>query len=204
MGFVYAIRHGCEDMFKFGKTTNLEQRPKGLQIGNPEPLTVFASIETDDYGDGESFIHRRLASKRRIGEFFAVTADEASEAMQACRVFLEHELPRLKEERAKVRELGALENGPEMLPSSEDLVSKYRELLKVRADKARIEIEEERLELAIKLAIGNAKGIDGVATWETRDSSRFDVQRFKAEHPDQYASYMETKRVQHLLLMRDS
>jgi hypothetical protein len=77
--------------------------------------------------------------------------------MQASREFLEDELPRWKAERDKIAELSAVESGPEMLPSSEDVLGKYQRLLRLRADKKaknieidQIEAEEERLEMAIK------------------------------------------------------
>jgi Meiotically up-regulated gene 113 len=221
MGFVYAIRQGSEDKFKFGHTIKLEQRPKGLQTGNPERLTVFDRIETDDYRKGETFIHHLLDSRRGINEFFSVTADEARQAMQACRVFLELELPKRK----KVEELSALESGPEMLPYSEDAWTMSRELLRLHQEKDRILIEIARMETAIQLAIGTAKGIEGVATWETGDSRRafnpealkaanpelydlyltaFDRTRFEMEHRDEYQSYLEARRVRHFRLMHDS
>jgi Meiotically up-regulated gene 113 len=232
MGYVYAFRHGRENEFKFGRTTNLERRRKTLQTGCPKPLTVFDYIETDDAKNGENFILRRLASKRLTGEFCAVTEDEAREAMAACRFFLESELPRYREEDGKVAELSAVESGSEMLSSSEDVLEKYRQLLRLRAEKKlmkiemdRIGVEEQRLETAIKLAIGTAKGIKGVATWETGESRRafnaealkaanrelyelyltkFDQTRFRMERPDEYTSYQETKRVRHFRLIEGS
>lgn len=232
MGYVYAFRHGHEDEFKFGQTTNLEQRRKTLQTGCPKPLALFDYLETDDYKDGEKFILRRLAHKRLTGEFFAVTADEAREAMEACRAYLENELPRWREEDHEVDELSTIESGPEMLPTSEDVLEKYRQLLRLRAEKNlrkieidRLEVEELRLETAIKLAIGPAKGIEGVATWETGDSRRtfnsetlkavnpelyemyltkFDQTRFRTERPDEYASYQHITRIRHFRLVEGS
>jgi Meiotically up-regulated gene 113 len=231
VGYVYAFRHGRNDEFKFGRTTNLERRRKTLQTGCPKPLTVFDFIETDEGPAGEKFLLRRLASKQLIGEIFAVTANEASDAMQACQQFLENELPRLKEEKDRIAELSMVESGPEMLPASQDVLEKYKRLIELRADqKAKrieigaIEAEVERLEMAIKLAIGTAAGIDGVATWETGASRRsfnaealkaanpeeyelyltkFDQTRFKLEQPDEYASYQETARVHKFLLIDD-
>jgi Meiotically up-regulated gene 113 len=215
------MRHGCENVFKFGKTTNFEQRPKGLQTGNPEQLTYFDFIKTDDYRQGETFIHRLLDSRRVNGEFFSVTPDEAREAMQACRDFLEHELPRRK----KAEELSTVESGPEMRPHSEDAWAMSRELLRLCQQKDRIQIEITRLETAIQLAIGTARGIEGVATWETEDSRRtfnpealkaanpelydlyltaFDRARFEMEHRAEYQSYLEAKRVRRFRLMHDS
>ena len=232
MGYVYAFRHGHEDEFKFGQTTNLEQRRKTLQTGCPKPLALFDYLETDDYKDGEKFILRRLAHKRLTGEFFAVTADEAREAMEACRTYLKNELPLWREEDHEVDELSTIESGPEMLPTSEDVLEKYRQLLRLRAEKNlrkieidRLEVEELRLETAIKLAIGPAKGIEGVATWETGDSRRafnsetlkavnpelyemyltkFDQTRFRTERPDEYASYQHITRIRHFRLVEGS
>jgi hypothetical protein len=232
MGYVYAFRHGREDEFKFGQTANLERRRRTLQTGCPKQLTVFDFIETEDAKDGERFILRRLASKRLIGEFCGVTVDQAAEAMNACRIFLEHELPRYREEDGKIADLSAVESGLEMLPSSEDVLEKYRQLLHLRAEKRLRQIEidrmaadEKRLETVIKLAIGTAKGIEGVATWETGESRRafnaealkeahrdlydsyltkFDQTRFRMERPNEYAAYQETKRVRKFHLIEDS
>jgi len=232
MGYVYAFRYGREDEFKFGQSVNVEARRKSLQTGCPKSLTLFDCIETDDAKEGEAFILRRLAHRRLVGEFCAVTAEEATEAMAACRAYLEHELPRCREEDHKIAELSTIESDQEMLPSSEEVLEKYRQLLRLRADKklrqieiGRIEAEAARLELAIKLAIGAAKGIEGVATWETGDSRRvfnadvlkatnpelyetyltkFDQTRFRMERPDEYASCQQAKRVRQFRLIEDS
>ena len=116
-----------------------------------------------------------------------------------------------------------------MVPSTEDVLENYQQLLQLRAKKKLMEIElnrigdqEARLEIAIKLAIGSAKGINGVATWETGDSRRrfdsdiletadpelykmyltkFDQTRFREERPDEYASYQLTHRVRQFRLI---
>jgi hypothetical protein len=229
MGYVYAFRRGHEDEFKFGRTANLDQRRKSLQTANSKSLTLFEFIETEDDKEGERFILRQLADKRLGGEFFAVSADEAREAMQACRIYLERQLPVWRAEEGKVAELSGIESGPDMLPSTEDVLEKYQQLLQLRAKKKLVEIElsrianqEARLEIAIKLAIGSAKGIEGVATWETGDSRRrfdsdilkaadpelyemyltkFDQTRFREERPDKYASYQLTHRVREFCLI---
>jgi len=232
MGYVYSFRHGHEDEFKFGRTSNLERRRKSLQTGCPKPLTVFDFIETEDAKEGEKFVLDRLAHRRLTGEFCAVTAEEATEAMTACRVYLERELPRLREQAQQITELSAIESGEEMLPSSQEVLGMYRQLLRLRAEKrlrtielGRIEAEEGRLEATIKLAIGSAKGIEGVATWETGNSRRafnanvlkttnpelyemystaFDRARFRIERPEEYASCQQTKRVRQFRLVEDS
>ena len=196
MGYVYVFRHGDNDQFKIGRTANVEKRLKQLQTGSPKPLTVFDLIETADAKDGEAFLHRRLAHKCLIGENFALTPDEMREAMGQAREFLE-ELPQQREVHDRLDELSSVESGDEMLPPTAELVEQRRRLLQIRAEKAQrvaeiadLVLEEERLGAAIKLAIGAAKGIDGVATWQTRDGRRrFNPEWLKADDPELYAAY---------------
>ncbi len=54
-----------------------------------------------------------------------------------------------------------------------------------------VDAEEDRLVTIVKLAIGPAAGIDGVATWESvADNSRhFDQEWLKADAPDLFETY---------------
>ena len=113
-----------------------------------------------------------------IGENFALTPDEIREAMGQARSLLD-ELPQRRETQERLEPLSSIESSDEMLPPTAELVEQRRRLLHIRIEKARrmadiadLMLEEERLEAAIKLAIGVAKGIDGVATWQTRDGRR--------------------------------
>ena len=233
MGYVYVFRHGSDDQFKIGRTTNVAKRLKQLQTGSPKSLTVFDEIETADAKDGEAFLHRRLAHKCLIGENFALTPDEMREAIGQARRFLE-DLPRQREVRERVEQLSSVESSDEMLPPTAELVEQRRRLVQIRAEKAQrmadiadLALEEERLEAAIKLAIGVAKGIDGVATWQARDGRRrfdpewlkaddpelyaeytsyvpkFESARFKADDPEKYAAHQVVKRVRSFHLMTD-
>ncbi len=79
-----------------------------------------------------------------------------------------------------------------MLPTTPEVVEQRRRLLRIRGEKAQrmadladLALEEERLEASIKLAIGSARGIDGIATWQTRDARRrFDPERLKDADPE--------------------
>jgi hypothetical protein len=233
VGYVYVFRHGDDDQFKIGRTANVAKRLKQLQTGNPKSLTVFDVIETADAKDGEAFLHRRLAHKCLIGENFALTSDEMREAMGQARRFLE-ELPERREVQERLDELSSVESSDEMLSPTAKLVQQRSRLLQIRAEKVRrmaeiadLALEEEGLEAAIKLAIGAAKGIDGVATWQTRDGRRrfdpewlktddpelyevytsyvpkFESARFKADDPEKYAAHQVVNRVRSFHLMVD-
>jgi Meiotically Up-regulated Gene 113 (MUG113) protein len=197
VGYVYVFRHGDRDQFKIGRTANVEKRLRQLQTGSPKPLTVFAVIETADAKDGEAFLHQRLAHKCLIGENFALTPEEMQDAMAQAARFLE-ELPQRREVQERLKQLNLLESNDEMLPPTTELVRQHERLLQIRAEKAQrmadiadLTLEEEHLEAAIKLAIGAARGIDGVATWQTRDGRRrFDPELVKSDDPELYAAYL--------------
>jgi hypothetical protein len=190
-------------------------------------------IETANAKDGEAFLHRRLAHKCLIGENFALTPDEMREAMGQARRFLE-ELPQQREVQERVEQLSSVESSDEMLPPTAELLQQRRRLVQIRAEKARrmadiadLALEEERLEATIKLAIGAAKGMDGVATWQTRDGRRrfdpewlkaddpelhtaytsyvpkFETARFKADDPEKYAAHQVVNRVRSFHLTMD-
>lgn len=233
MGYVYVFRYGDDDHFKIGRTANVNKRLKQLQTGSPRPLTVFELIETTDAKEGEEFLHRRLAHKCLIGENFALAPEEVREAVGEARTFLE-ELPLRREQQSRVEQLTSIESSEEIFPPTDELLEQGRRLLQIRAEKARhmaefedLALEEERLEIAIKLAIGAAKGIDGVATWQTVDGRRrfrpewlkadnpelyeayisyipkFESAKFKAEYPENYAAHQEVRRVRDFNLTGD-
>jgi len=118
------------------------------------------------------------------------------EAMGQARRFLE-ELPERRGVQERLDELSSVESSDEMLSPTAKLVQQRSRLLQIRAEKARrmaeiadLALEEEGLEAAIKLAIGAAKGIDGVATWQTRDGRRrFDPEWLKTDDPELYEAY---------------
>jgi Meiotically up-regulated gene 113 len=225
VGYVYVFRYGHDDQFKIGRAANVAKRLKQLQTGSPKPLTVFEVIETEDAREGEKFLHQQLAHKRLIGENFSLTPDEAQEAMRRARIFLE-ELPQRREEESRLQQFSSIESSDDMLAPTDQLLDQRRRLLQVRAEIAQhaagiavLELEEARLVAAIKLAIGTAKGIDGVATWQTVDGRRlfnpewlkaddpevyeaylsyvpkFESARFKAEDPEKYAAHQEVSRI---------
>src|SRR5258708_22261495 len=131
-----------------------------------------------------------------------------------------------REEQSRLEQLSSFESNEEMLLPTDELLDQRRRLLQIRAEKARhmaqvadLALEEERLETAVKLAIGAAKGIDGVATWQTIDGRRrfspewlkadnqelyeaylsyvpkFESAKFKADDPENYDAHQEVRRI---------
>lgn len=72
-GFVYLIRSAV-GLYKIGSTSCAQKRLSTLRTGSPVTLDLVLSIPTRDKTALERLIHRRFASKRQTGEWFALNA----------------------------------------------------------------------------------------------------------------------------------
>ncbi len=76
VGYVYLLKHGSRREYKLGRTNNPLRREGELGIQLPEKLQPVHYIETDDPAGIETYWHTRFASKRKEGEWFALTPDD--------------------------------------------------------------------------------------------------------------------------------
>ena len=191
MAFVYIFRNGDENLFKIGKSVDFEDRIRGLSTGNPR-LAVFDAIETEDEDEWETYLHRRLRSKRCRGssaqEFFEITTEALRIVIQEAREFL----PSFLETRQAADCLSAEKSSDRMAaPSSEDLAV-YQRLLEVREQEDRCHYERLHLENKLKLVIGTAAGLEGVASWKTLVKQKFNQAAFKRDQAELYREYSTT------------
>jgi Meiotically up-regulated gene 113 len=200
MAFVYILRSGDGDLFKIGRTRgDVESRRKHLSTGNPQTLTVFDSIETDDVGACEAYLHASLQSKRCAGdarEFFTVSTAELEAAIRAVRQYLAEDLPRQKQaERLAKQEC----DGQILRPGDEEWET-YRRLLQVRETEHGVGLERMRLENELKLVIGTAASLDGIATWKAHLVRKFDEASFKRAEPAMHKAFVRESRVRQFRL----
>ncbi len=72
VGYVYLLKHGTRREYKIGRTNNPLRREGELGIQLPEKCQPVHYIKTDDPEGVEAYWHRRLAAKRKEGEWFAL------------------------------------------------------------------------------------------------------------------------------------
>ena len=192
MAFVYAFRSGASNRFKIGHTgQELEARRRELLTGSPDELTTFDFIETDidESRLGESFLHSRLGSKLRIEggrEWFDLDPDETLGAFRDARDYLATYVP-LQTEVARLAD--AQSEDRQVIPGERDL-ELHRRLRDVREALDTLQIEKEHIENQLKLTMGTAEVLVGVATWRSVESPRLDQERLRADHPDLCAEYV--------------
>lgn len=66
---IYAVQLG-NGPIKFGRAINVKKRLSHLQIGNPKPLRLLASQETEDDKHAEGAIHESCRADLIRGEWF--------------------------------------------------------------------------------------------------------------------------------------
>lgn len=67
-GFIYILQMG--QVYKIGKTRNLDQRVRNLAIQLPERADLIHSIRSDDIDTTERYLHRVFQRRRLNGEWF--------------------------------------------------------------------------------------------------------------------------------------
>ena len=79
---VYILNDPATQYLKIGRATRIEDRFANLRTANPR-LVLLEWVETSYDSALESYIHNRLASFRREGEFFEVDIDTVKREITA-------------------------------------------------------------------------------------------------------------------------
>jgi predicted phage-related endonuclease len=88
-----------------------------------------------------------------------------------------------------------------LLEPTDDHREKHRKLLEVREALDRLTFERERLEADLKVAIGSAAGLQGLANWKTVTREDVDRDRLREEQPDVYTRYLREIRTRRFDLL---
>ena len=202
MAFVYALKSGNEDLFKIGRTrADLEARIKHLSTGNPHSLTPFDVIETEHDALCETYLHRKLRSKRCVDgearEFFAVEPAELRDAIRDAREFLDEFVPKQREADRLAKE----ESEGHILNPGQEEWEAYRRLLQIREDEDGLSLDRALVETRLKLLIGRAAGLNRLATWKTHTVKKFDEAALRLAEPDRFQTFVRESRIRKFRLL---
>ena len=86
-GYVYLLQHGSRSEYKIGRTHRPVDREGEIGVQLPEESKPTHYIQTDDPAGIENYWQRRFSSKRKNGEWFALTADDIRSFRRWKRIF---------------------------------------------------------------------------------------------------------------------
>jgi hypothetical protein len=85
MGQVYLVNMVDTDLYKIGWTNGtINKRISTLQTGNPKRIEPVKLFETKHYVKVETYMHNRHATKRKEGEWFALTKEDVMNFTNDC------------------------------------------------------------------------------------------------------------------------
>jgi hypothetical protein len=167
-----------------------DRRVQGAGAGSREHFLVSDAGLAEAFGETRRYLDYELPRERQLPRYEALEAGEdilpatqqtldvksRSGEVRKTRAGLQAELDRLDDEAHRAYEQ----------------VYRRQRSERERLDRLihELDVEEADLETTIKLAIGPAAGIDGVATWKSVPGRRrFDPESVKADNPELFEAY---------------
>ena len=184
---VYIYRMGADNCYKIGRTKHPpDKRMRGWATGSPVKPKLYKDVLTDDPSVLETYIHHLLELKRtENGEFFNVTQDEVDAAVNRAEHFTKEFQPLSRE----AKRLSRKKPSDRIVEATDDIRDLYQRLRKASLERYLLDREIELLVSKVKIAIGEHRAIDGVASWDWQERSSMDIKRFQKEQPSLYEEY---------------
>ena len=159
---------------------------------------IASKIETEEPADCESFLLHYFESRcvDREKKTFRFGADEVANVVKVAEGFSRRFLPLQN----AVEQLKHQASNNRFLPAEQRQRDLCHQIHILREEEFRVSKRRELLENELKVAIGTAAGIQGLATWRSHEQDSFNRERFKAEHPDMFRAYVQPKIVRLLKL----
>jgi hypothetical protein len=186
-GNVYFYQFNSEDCYKIGKTANEnpEKRKQAYRSGVAGKLTFRLKIFSEDMSLLETYIHWILDHGRTENrEVFRVGWQEVETAIEQALAFMVNE-PFLRD----ADSLRTVTPKDTFVDPSPEMFEVYRQLRKEARELFLLERSIDVLQAKIAVAIGENSGMTGIASWAWQPRAGFNMDDFKADHPDLYEKY---------------
>jgi hypothetical protein len=186
MGGVYVLRQGGLDEFRIVRTSQallpLIDRLSEKTAGR---LEEFSTVKTADDVACETYLHQSLRPKRKLDwtgfEFYALSSAEMSVAVMDAQWFVS-ELVAASQAAEQLEKIEPDPGLPAVEPSSQDLAT-YSRLLRVRDAQDHLKAQRELCESKLKLSMGNATAIKGIATWKGSWRNSLNIEALRGAEP---------------------
>ncbi len=182
--FVYFARDHATNLIKIGCTNDVNTRIGSFFTGNPR-LEFIRVLEVEDANRVESYLHESLIDKRDKGEFFAITIEEVDKQIS----FVQSQLMDLPTDSTIEAVRGMTELDP-IRDATNREAELIQQLVAVRAAKAKLEFQEENLQMQLIQSVGKCSGIKNWINFKTQPTTRLDQTRLREEKPEIYEAYV--------------
>ncbi|MGB2633981.1 MAG: GIY-YIG nuclease family protein [Candidatus Acidiferrum sp.] len=184
---VYCYKIGAANCYRVGRTKNQpEKRKRGWATGSPARPTLYRDVLTENPSSLEAYVHHLLDAKRtENGEFFNVTSEELDDAINEAEAFMTEYQPLL----GLARKLRRKKPTDAMVDPPDEVRAIYTQLRDAIRESFPLNRRVELLQSKIQVAIGDNRGMNGVASWKWEDRWEMDVQRFRKEQAPLYEKY---------------
>ena len=187
MGCVYVGKGINDQHYKIGRTGEVQStRKKQHRTANPS-FEYHLVIESEFSSEIESRLHNYFGSKRVEGtkEWFKLTISDLDKIKNLSNGY-ENELLPLTEQVEKISNSVSIGT---LIKANATALEDYQRLREIREQKARLEDEEEFLQLKLKVQIGLNDGIEDLVSWKSSVQNRFDSTLFRKSHSDLYDQF---------------
>jgi hypothetical protein len=186
-GHVYCYQKGSDNCYKVGHTKHKsEKRKPGISTGSDEKLTLCREIETENPSGLETYIHKLLDAKRaENAEYFRITLEEFDLAAAQATAFMQEAHPFF----SKVKELRRKKPNDTLIEPSDEMSEAYRQIRRLAQERYFIDQRIKLLASKIQVAIGEAGGMNGIASWGWIERFTIDLERFKKEQEALFEQY---------------
>jgi len=147
----------------------------------------------------EAYLHKNLRTKRRSGEFFAVTPEEARTAMRDASVYFAEFAPLNDKAEALAMEQS---DGRMLLPGNGEC-ELFTQYVQAREEEDKWTARRELLENKLKVAIGTAAGFEGLIAWESLEVRRLDQKGLKEAEREVYDRWAKPRIERRIRLLND-
>ena len=161
------------------------------QTGNPRPLIVVKSLETDsNVSTLETMIHQALAMFRHRGEWFVKPNGQLKPFLEKANS-LEQIVQTKVEDLISIEKYSQIEDSGIEINPSEEAINLHKELLYLNDQIKILDEEKKIIELTFRNFGGaKAKEIDGICSYKyKKGSQRLATKRFKEDHPELFDRY---------------
>jgi len=184
MSGVYILHDPATDYLKIGRATRLEDRLNNLRTANPR-LVLLEWIETVFDSAVESYVHNRLASYRKEGEFFEVGIEMIRQEINDALAIMNQ-----RPADSALKEITTLSDvGQARDPAAEEL-SWLSEILRIRSELEKLELKESMLLDRLKVSIGKSSGLNHWATFSPVTRQSLDSTALRNDFPELYEKYL--------------